>query len=452
MIEFLQTIAAFILALGILVAVHEFGHYWVAKKLGVKILRFSLGFGRAMWTRQHGETEFVVAAIPLGGYVKMLDEREAEVAPHEQHRAFNRQSLLTRIAVVVAGPLANFVLAFAAYWLVMVIGVSGPRPIIGEVSPDSVAARAGLQSGDEIIEIAGLRTQTWDGVFRKALPAILDGRTVAMTAVRVSGSEKLTALDLSAISVDDIGEGDFLKVIGITPKRPHIPPRLGRIVEGGAAAAAGLRAGDLILSANGTAVASWGDWVRQVRANPERELKTTIERAGVELEVSLVPAAMTHKGETIGRIGAEVKVPDDLPPTPIGIERYGALGAGYGAVERTWEMSLTTLKFLGQMISGRASVQNLSGPISIAHYAGASAKMGTARFLEFLALVSVSLGVLNLLPIPLLDGGHLLYYLIEFISRRPVPESVQIYGQQIGLVMLLSLMGLAVYNDILRIL
>ena len=449
---FLQTVIAFLLALGILISVHEYGHFWVARRLGVKILRFSLGFGQPLYRRQLGETEFTVSAIPLGGYVKMLDEREGEVAQHELHRAFNRQPLSTRVAVVVAGPLANFVLAFAAYWLTLVIGVSAPVALIGEVEKNSIADRAGLQADDRITSIGGIQTATWDGVFRKSLEGILDNRVVPVTVENHAGASRHAELDFSGMSIDDISEGDFLAELGIAPRRPLIPPRIKRVVEGEAAAMGGLRAGDLVTEAGGISVTSWSEWVEIIRNHAGRSLMVTVARDSETLELEITPKSSEVDGEVIGRIGAEVEVPADFDPLPRAVERYGPLEAIPAALGRTRDMSVTTLKFLGKMITGQASVQNLSGPISIAHYAGQSAQLGLARFLEFLALVSVSLAVLNLLPIPLLDGGHLLYYLIEFATRKPVSETVQIYGQHIGLVMLLSLMGLAVYNDILRIL
>ncbi len=450
--DLLRTLLFFVLALGLLVTAHEFGHYWVARRLGVKILRFSIGFGRPLWRRQRGETEFVLAAIPLGGYVKMLDEREGEVAAAELDRAFNRKPLAVRAAVVAAGPMANFIFAFAAYWLMMVIGVSGPRPIIGDVTPDSIAARAGLATGFEILSVDGSPTQTWDGVFRKSLDAILDSAAIEVVAVDTAGSERRSMLDFSDVTVDDISAGDFFTELGVTPTRPNIPPIIERVVAGESAERAGMKAGDRVLAAAGKPIKSWFTWVELVRANPGKKLSVTVLRDGDEIVLTMTPAAVDNSGRPVGHIGAQVQVPDALDSIPMGIERYSPLAAVHGAASRTYDMSMTTFKFLAKMVLGQASVQNLSGPISIAHYAGESARLGPARFLEFLALVSVSLAVLNLLPIPLLDGGHLLYYLIESVTRRPVSETLQAFGQQVGLVVLLSLMGLAVYNDILRIL
>ena len=450
--ELVKTLLSFALALGILVTAHEFGHYWVARRLGVKILRFCIGFGRPWLQWRSGETEFALALIPLGGYVKMLDEREGEVAEHELHRAFNRKPLATRVAVVAAGPIANFLFAILAYWLMLMIGVTGPRPIIGTVDADSIAARAGLIRGEEILQVDGVQAQTWDGVFRHALDGVLDQRPLRLAVRDGKGVIKNVMLDVSKVSVDELGAGDFFKTLGVAPDVPLIPPVIAHVVVDGAAAAAGIKDGDRVISADGRPIASWSAWVDVIRQHPQQALALVVLRGGAEVALTVTPARIEENGAVFGRIGAEPRVPKDLDDMPMGIERYGPWAAFGGAVDRTVGMSLTTLKFLGKMIMGEASVRNLSGPISIAQYAGASAKLGVARFLEFLALVSVSLGVLNLLPIPILDGGHLLYYLIEFATRRPLSEHLQSWGQQLGLVMLLSLMGLAVYNDILRIL
>jgi len=450
--DVLQALLSFVVALGVLITAHEYGHYWVARRLGVKILRFSVGFGRPILRRNFGETEFTIAMVPLGGYVKMLDEREGDVSPDELSRAFNRKSLGIRTAVVTAGPLANFILAFLAYWIVFVVGVSGPRPIIGATEDGSIAARSGLVRGSEIIKVEGKRTPTWDAVFRGSLDAILDGHVLNIVTRDPSNREHLSALDFSGLSIDDVSEGDFLSRLGITPLRPIIAPVLERVVPDDPAAQAGFRAGDQIRRVNDREVESWSEWVDIVRSNPDRSMDVVLDRSGEEIEVVLLPKAIEVNGRLIGRIGAEVRLPDHIESVPFGTERYTPIGAFFAAAERTWEMSAVTIKFLFKIVSGEASVSNLSGPISIAQYAGQSAKMGMARFLEFLALISVSLAVLNLLPIPLLDGGHLLYYLIEFVVRKPMAEHLQAYGQQIGLAMLLGLMGLAIYNDILRIL
>lgn len=454
MINLLQTAIAFVVALGLLVTIHEFGHFWVARRLGVKILRFSIGFGKPIWSRRVGRdrTEFAVAAIPLGGYVKMLDEREGPVEPSERARAFNTQPLTSRTAIVLAGPLANFLLALVVYWLMYSIGVSGPRPFIGAVAPDGIAHASGLRSGDEIIAVDGVPTAIWDNVFNKAIGAILDDHAVRLTVRAPDGSERAVTLDFAAISVDDISRGEFFDKVGFLPQRPEVPPVIGKVIAGEPAALADLRAGDRIVRLDDESIDDWLTWVERIRHNAGRPLAIVVVRAGQEIALTLTPRATSEDGRLIGRIGAEVAPFAAADETPMGIERYGLGEAAVQAFARTVDVTVTTLKFLRKMIIGEASVQNLSGPISIAQYAGESAKLGISRFLEFLGLVSVSLAVLNLLPIPLLDGGHLLYYLIESVLRRPVPEAIQIYGQQVGLMVLLGLMGLAVYNDIMRIL
>ena len=455
MIDILQTLVSFVIALGVLVTIHEYGHYWVAKKCGVRILRFSLGFGRPFWQRRFGPdgTEFAIAAIPLGGYVKMLDEREGPVAPQELHRAFNTQPLARRAAIVAAGPLANFLLALLVYWAMYMVGVTGTRPYVGDVEAAGVAAHGGLRAGDEILTVDGRATAIWDNVMATAIEAILDSNTVRLTVRGADGLEREVSLDFSSLSVDDLSRGDFFTKVGFEPRRPKVPPVIGRVVPGEAADHAGLRAGDRVQALGGEPVDDWLDWVRAIRARPDQKLEIVVERDGAPQTLTLVPRASFDDGERIGRIGAEVAPFDaQADAVPTAIERYDPATAALRALGRTRDVTVTTLKFLRKMVLGEASVQNLSGPISIAQFAGESAKLGVSRFLEFLGLVSVSLAVLNLLPVPMLDGGHLMYYLIESIIRKPVPEAVQLYGQHVGLMFLLGLMGLAIYNDIMRIL
>ncbi|MGD9602772.1 MAG: RIP metalloprotease RseP [Gammaproteobacteria bacterium] len=451
--QLVQTLAAFIVALGVLVTFHEFGHYWVARRLGVKILRFSVGFGRPLWSFRAGRdhTEFVVAAVPLGGYVKMLDEHEGEVAAHENHRAFNRQPVLVRSAIVAAGPLANFLLALVVYWLSYMAGVEGPKPLIGGIAPSGLAERAGLRVGDEIVTVNGERTAIWDNVLNHAVDAILDGRTLVFGVVGEGAATREILLDFTGFSIDDVSRGDFFDKAGFEPRRAQIPPVIGKLVAGEAAAAAGFAPGDRILAVDGTVINDWLAWVTLVRERAGQRLEVTVERDGSRLDLTVTPRSLVEDGRRIGRIGAEVAPPPASSLPPVAVERYAPVAAAERAFVRTREVTLTTLKFMRQMVLGEASVENLSGPISIAQFAGASAKLGVSRFLEFLGLVSVSLAVLNLLPIPLLDGGHLIFYLIESVTRRPVPETVQVYGQQAGMFLLLCLMGLAIYNDLMRI-
>ena len=446
------TLLSFLVALGVLVAVHEYGHYRVAKSLGVKILRFSVGFGPVIASVRRGpdDTEFALSAIPLGGYVKMLDEREGEVEPHERHRAFNNQSVGVRTAIVAAGPLANLMLAVAAYWCMFMLGVNGPQPLVGRVVEGSPAARAGLQAGDQILQVEGKPTHIWDNVVATTVDAILDAREVTLLVRKPDGLEREVRIDFSPYSVDDLTRRDFFRRVGLEPRRIHVPAELGEVVPGGAADSAGLRKGDRVLRVDGRKVSDWFDWVDAVRDNPARALSVVVERDGSTLELTVTPRAEELDGRLVGKVGAGgVPPPESNADIPYATEQYGpwdALREGYA---RTVATTATTLKFLGSMVSGDASMKHLTGPVSIARVAGASARLGLPRFLEFLGLMSVSLAVLNLLPIPLLDGGHLMYYLIESIMRRPLPERVQALGQQVGLVLLVGLMVIANYNDLM---
>ncbi len=450
----LQNIVAFIVALGILVTIHEFGHYWVARKLGVKILRFSVGFGKPFWKRHFGRdnTEFVLASIPLGGYVKMLDEREGDVDANEVHRAFNRQSLSTRFAVVLAGPVANFLFAILVYWLMFMAGITGLKPTIGTVDAQSIAEQAGLRPGDTIIEIEGEPTPTWEVVLHRSISAILDADRLQLVVRRDGGHERQLSLNLTEVAVDDVTQGNFFDKIGMHQYIPVYRPLIGEITEGSPAQQADLRSGDLITALDGKAVNSWREVVEYIRQHPGQTMEMEIRRDGQYRVLQITPETVEQDKQSYGRIGARVEAQDHLREALIGIEQYGPVEAIYKALFKTWDMSSLTLQIMGKILFGEASVENLSGPISIAQYAGQSASIGLIAFLSFLGIVSVSLGVLNLLPIPLLDGGHLLYYLVEFVVGKPLSESAQIIGQQIGMVLLFGLMSVAFYNDIMRIL
>lgn len=454
MTSLLTTIAAFIVALGVLITVHEFGHFWIARRLGVKVLRFSVGFGRPLWVRRgrSDNTEFVIGAIPLGGYVKMLDEREGEVAEHEVGRAFNRQRLGVRIAIVAAGPVFNFLFAIFAYWLVFVAGETGTKPIVGDLIASSVADKAGMQAGDLIMAIDQQETSTWEAVTLKLLEESTRADRLRITVQRDVGHQETLWIDMGAADPQKLHRGQVLAALGITPERPVVPPVIDRVQPDGAAAAAGFTSGDRVLRADDQPIESWNQWVEYVRKRPEQWLRVIVERDGVPIELELYPARVeAEDGSIVGRIGAYVRYPEELAAQYQTEVRYGPLTAVGHALTKTWNMSLLMLRMLWRMLVGQASVENLSGPISIAQYAGQSASIGFSSFVKFLAIVSISLGVLNLLPIPVLDGGHLLYYLIEGVRGQPLSEQAQALGQQVGLVLLLLLMALAFYLDIERL-
>jgi regulator of sigma E protease len=448
----LYSVLAFIVAIGVLVTVHEFGHFWVARRLGVKVLRFSVGFGQPLWKRTFGPdaTELVVAAIPLGGYVKMLDEREGEVAAAELPRAFNRQPLRTRVAVVAAGPLFNFLFAIVAYWMMFVVGVPGLRPLVGDVMPSSYAAMAGIVSGDEIVAVDKVPTPTWEGTVLALLDASLaESGSVALTVRDPEGAERQLQVQFDTSS-ELLQAGGVLENFGLEPWRP--PAVIDRLVAGGAGERAGLLPGDRIVRADDVAVSSWEQWVDYVRDRPEQAIRVRVVRDAREVTLDLVPERVTEKDKTIGRIGAYVRLPgDEQRATMRVVVRYGPWQALPEALGKTWSVTTLTLRTLWKMITGKASVESLSGPISIAQYAGQSAAIGLATFLGFLGIVSVSLGVLNLLPVPVLDGGHLLFYLLELVKGSPVSEAAQLLGQKIGIALLLALMSLAFYNDLVRL-
>ncbi len=451
--QFLNSVLSFVVAIGVLVTVHEFGHYWVARRLGVKVLRFSVGFGRPLLSRRAGPdgTEYVLAAIPLGGYVRMLDESEGDVAEAERHRAFNRQSLAVRSAVVCAGPLANFLFAIVAYAAMFMLGVTGLRATVGDVDPGSAAARAGLAAGDDIVAVAGRPVATWEAAVQGVIGAALESGPTTVTVAGAGGGQRTLSLDLAAVSVDDLTRGRFFETLGITPDRPRVPPRIGAVSPGGAAARAGLRSGDLVLEAAGRPVADWAAWVQFVRERPGETFAVRVERDGARHSISLTPDAVLDGDATIGRIGTGVAGVDEVLERYYVTERLGPWDALSAGVRKTVDVSWLTLRMFWRMLTGDVSLQNLSGPLSIGQYAGVAAERGVSDFLYFLGVVSVSLGILNLLPVPMLDGGHLLYYAAEFVRGRPLSEEVQYAGQRLGIALLVGLMGLAFYNDVLRI-
>lgn len=449
--SFLVSVLSFLVAIGVLITVHEFGHFWVARRLGVKVLRFSIGFGRPLLKRKGrvDNTEYVLAAIPLGGYVKMLDEHEGEVDPAEVNRAFNRQALWKRTAIVAAGPMFNFLFAIAAYSLVYFGGIEGARPIVGSVEPASIAAAGGIQSGDEFVRVEGNETPTWNSTTLALLDGAMEGTTLRIEVTR-GGSRRLLLLDLS--NTAGLLEGRFiLETLGIEPWRPKLPAVIEGVVPGGAADSAGLLAGDEIVAADGKYIDEWEQWVKLVQSSPDKTMAVTVQRADKTLVYSITPKAIDRNGKMVGQIGAYVHVPEGLMEAGRVEVRYGPIDAVGAAVVKTYDMSLLMLRMLGKMITGEASIENLSGPISIAQYAGQSASIGIIPFVLFLAIISISLGVINLLPVPMLDGGHLFYYLIELVKGSPLSEAAQMVGQKIGIAALLFLMGLAFYNDLTRV-
>ena len=444
----------FILAIGILVTFHEFGHYWVARLLNVKVLRFSVGFGKPLitWRRTKGEDEieYVIAVLPLGGYVKMLDEREAEVDEKEKHRAFNRQPVLNRVAIVAAGPIFNFILAIILYWIVFLNGVDGKKPIVAQPVADSPAALAGFKAEDEILSVAETEVKTWQS-FRLALIDYgIDGGDLKIT-LKTSDHNVITrTLVIGDRNILDHKE-DAVDQLGFKPWHPDLPAVIGGTTETGAAQKAGLQKGDKVTAINGEPIEDWGQLVQIVQSNAEKKLDVLVERNGVEKFITVKPDARNKNGKKSGFIGAYQHVPEEIINRLKTRVEYGPIEAMQKAVEKTWNMSALTLRVLGKMILGEAALENISGPITIATYAGLTASIGIVTYLSFLAIISVSLGVLNLLPVPMLDGGHLFYYIIEMIKGSPVSERFEELGQQVGLALLLMLMGLAIFNDIQRL-
>jgi regulator of sigma E protease len=443
--QVLWTIGAFLVAIGLVVTFHEFGHFWVARRCGVRVLTFSVGFGRPLWSRVAKDgTRYQLSMIPLGGYVRMLDGRVDKVDPSQEHESFSHQSVQKRIAIVLAGPVFNFIFALVAIWLMLLIGVASVKPIVGGVAPGSIAEASGLQADDEIVQVDNRRTTEWQAVNLALVDRIGDERTELV----VARNGTTTAVDL------DLGEWNFdpetestIRSLGIEPFQPKVLTRLAQVNENSPAAEAGLQPGDKILSANGTNPMDWEQIRSFIAARPGEEVQLNIERNGEQLEKTV------RFGEQDGRgfLGVIPEI-ESYPPDYQFQMQYGPLAAVPESIDRTWQLMTLSVNMIKKLITGDVSVKNLSGPIGIAVGAGDHASIGLVYFLSFLALISVSLGILNLLPIPVLDGGHLVYYIIEWVRGRPVPEHIQEIGFRVGMVLLFALMALAIFNDISRLL
>lgn len=449
----LTTIIAFIVALGVLITFHELGHYWVARWSGVKVLRFSIGFGRPLFKKSLGkdQTEWVLAALPLGGYVKMLDEREGAVSPHELPRAFNQQSVYKRFAIVAAGPIANFLLAILLYWILFMLGVNGVKPLIGPIKQATPAAFAAFEEGETIQKIEGEAVATWQDARWALLTQAVDRNPVVVVeTVNSHGQTAVRKLDLSQIHTDDL-DANFLEGIGFIAHQPSMDPIIGQVIAGGVGYQAGLKEGDEILAINQKEILKWEELVREIRASPGQLIELEVLRKGQIIDMMITPESVNENGQNVGKVGIAPKVDPSMVEKYLINVSYSPIVAFYKACWKTWEMTAFTFRMLGKMLIGEVSWKNVSGPITIADYAGQSAQMGVASFLGFLALISVSLAVLNLLPIPVLDGGHLMYYLVEIIRGTPLSEKTMALGQQIGMAVLFTLMIFAVYNDIYRL-
>jgi len=452
----MMTIIWFLLALGILVTFHEFGHFYIARRCGVKVLRFSVGFGKPLytWIDRYG-TEFTIAAIPLGGYVKMLDEREGEVAAEELSSAFTQKSVWQRMAIVVAGPVANFILAIAFYFILALIGIKGLAPVIGSVTEDSLADQARLEANEEIISIDDKRTPTWSAVFERLTTKIGDTGSVDFEVREFSGNDN--SIDVTKIKsikleqwLKEADQPDLLKEIGFKPYQPTTDWIITQVVPGGAAEKAGIKVGDKLISADQQPLLSWVDWVKYVQARPEQTIQLEISRQGNTQQIELTPDSIKENASTIGKVGlgAATHWPEGML-REIDFSFFEAIAYGF---TKTGEQALVILSFLKKLILLDVSVKNMGGTFTIAQVAGDTASAGFTYYLSFLAFFSVSLGVFNLLPIPVLDGGHLLFYIVEAIKGKPLPEKIQLIGYQMGLFIVVSVMLVAHYNDIMRIL
>ena len=445
-------VGAFAVALGVLIVVHELGHYVAARLVGVKVLRFSVGFGKPLLTRRFGAdgTEWSLAAFPLGGYVKMLDEREAQVAEDELHRAFNRQSVGRRSLIVLAGPVANLLLAIVLYAFMFVHGVTEMRPVLGAPETGTAAAQAGIEEGEVVNAVSGTPVASLQEFRWQLMKRIVDEQPVELKTTDSQGRTHVRALDAHATDADAL-DADFTRRLGLVPYHPKLAAVVGAVAPDSIAAQAGIEPDDLVTHANGIAIGDWMQLATKIRESPGNPMALVIVRHGVPHELTLVPKAETEGGKTVGRIGIGVR-DDPAARAALFVEvRLAPVDAVGRAVTQTWDISVFSLRMIGRMIIGKQSWKNVSGPVTIADYAGQSARLGLDHYLQFLALISISLGVLNLLPIPILDGGHLLYHLLEAVKGSPLSERAMEIGQQVGAGLLVLLMAFAFYNDINRL-
>jgi regulator of sigma E protease len=445
--EYLTAIVAFIVAIGILVAVHEFGHFWVARRLGIRVLRFSIGFGKALWSRTSKKdgVEYVIAALPLGGYVKLLDEREGDVPASEAPRAFNRQPVWKRVAVLLAGPAFNLIFAVLTYWVLFIAGVPALKPFIGEVTPDSIAAEAGLRRDDQIIAVGGSSVQTLEAATLGILEDLVDDGTIAMRVRGADGAERDVKLVAGARARALTEPEALFPGLGFQIGMPSVPAIVAKVRDDMPGARAGLRPGDEIVQFNGQPVKDFDELIRIVGPKADQQATLQIKREGRLLELPITLGSEEVEGKRVGRIGVEANM-EQL----FALQKHGVVPALGVAAAKTWDMSIFTLQIAGRIVTGDVSLKAISGPISIAETTGFAARRGWRTFLSTLAIISISLGILNLLPIPILDGGQVVYQLAELVKGRPVSERALLVGQQIGIAMLLLMMTVAFYNDIAR--
>ena len=443
------SLLAFIVAISVLVAVHEYGHYLVGRWAGMKVLRFSIGFGKPLvkWTRGADQTEYCISAIPLGGYVRFLDDREGPVAPEDEGRAFNHRPVPARIAVLLAGPAFNFLFAILAYWALFLSGIPTLVPAVGEVERDSIAGRAGLAFGDKILAVGDKETADWESTLVAMLDRMVSDGQIPLRLEDESGRERRATMIVGEEATRLTEPGVLFDGLGFKPWQP--PAVIGELVEGGAAQAAGLRIGDRITSIAGESIRTYGDLIRVVGDRANEEVVLDYVRAGEPRSLSIVIGEQQVDGVTRGLLG--VRGSNEMGSYYY-LRKFGPLDSVGAAIERTWASTIFTLRMLGRMVTGDVSIKNISGPINIAQFAGTSAQRGINDFLAFLALVSISLGVLNLLPVPVLDGGQIVYQSVELLKGSPLSERAQIIGQQVGIFALILLMSFAFYNDIARIL